>query len=92
MFSILRKLILEYYVFVSIFHSKWDGFLGWKIPSLDSFSESLIKEQEKLIRMGIIKTSKDQALLVTDFSKVKSKGKSKKKEPKEADLRPKQNQ
>ena len=42
--------------------------------------------------MGVIKTSKDQALLVSDSSKAQEKGKSKKKEPKAADLKPKQNQ
>ena len=42
--------------------------------------------------MGVIKTSKYQALLVTDSSKVQSKGKSKKKEPKAADSKPKLNQ
>ena len=41
--------------------------------------------------MGLIKTSKDQALLVTESSKDKEKGKSKNKEPKEAYLNPKQN-
>ena len=83
--SILSKLGPECSVFVSIFHSKWEIFPDWKIPSLDSFSESLIKEQKKLIRMGVIHTSKDQALLVTDSSKAQAKGESKKKEPKEAD-------
>ena len=47
--SIINKLSPECFVFVSIFHSKRNSFLDWKIPSLDSFSESLIKEQEKLI-------------------------------------------
>ena len=55
------------------------------------FSESLIKGQEKVIRMGVIKTSKDQALLVTDSSKAQDKGKSKNKEPKEVDSNPEQN-
>ena len=55
-------------------------------------NKSLIKEQEKLIRMGVIKTSKDQALLVTDSSKAQAKGKSKKKEPKAANSKPKHNQ
>ena len=32
--------------------------------------------------MGVIKTSKDQSLLVSDSSKAQEKGKSKKKEPK----------
>ena len=47
--SIVRKLGPKYFVFVYIFHSKWEGFHDWKIPSLDSFYKSLIKEQEKLI-------------------------------------------
>ena len=42
--------------------------------------------------MGVIKTSKYQALLVTDSSKVQSKGKSKKNDPKAPDSKPKQNQ
>ena len=45
-----------------------------------------------MIRMGVIKTSKDQALLVIDSSKGQAKGKSKKKEPKATDSKPKQNQ
>ena len=51
-----------------------------------------MKEKNKLIQMGVIQTSKYQALLVTDSSKAQEKGKSKKKEPKAADLKPKQNQ
>ena len=47
--SILSKIGSEYFVFVSIFHSKREAFPGWKIPSIDSFVESLIQEQEKLI-------------------------------------------
>ena len=73
-------------------HSKWEIFPNSKLPSLDSFSESLIKEQDKLIRMGVIQTSKDQAPLVTNSSKAQAKGKSKKKEPKAIDSKPKQNQ
>ena len=44
------------------------------------------------MRMGVIKTSKDQDLLVSDSSETQEKGKSKKKEPKVADSKPKQNQ
>ena len=79
-------------MFVSIFHSKQESFPDWKVPSLDSFSESLIKEQDKLMRMGVMKTSKDQALLVFDSSKAQAKGNSKNKEPKAVHLKPKQNQ
>ena len=42
--------------------------------------------------MGVIKTSEDQAFLVSDSSKVQENGKSNKKEKKEADSKPKQNQ
>ena len=90
--SILSKLGLEYSVFVSIFLSKRESFPDWKVPSLDSFFESLIKEQDKLMRMGVIKTSKDQVVLVSDSSKAQAKGKSKKKEPKAADSKSRQNQ
>ena len=45
-----------------------------------------------MMRMGVIKTSKDQDFLVSDSSKAQEKGKSKKKEPKAADSKPKQNQ
>ena len=85
--SILSKLGPQYSVYVFMFHSKRDSFLDWKLRSLDSFFESLIKEQDKLIRMRVIQTSKDQALLVTDSSKAQENGKSK-----IADSKPKQNQ
>ena len=81
--SILSKLGPGYFVYVSMFHSKWEIFPDWKLPSLDSFFESLIKEKNKLIRMGVIQTSKDQALLVADSTEVQAKGRPKGKEPKE---------
>ena len=68
--SILNNQGLDYYVFVSIFHSKRERFPDWKVPSLDSFFESLIKEKYKLMRMGVMKESKDQSLVVSDSSKV----------------------
>ena len=73
--SILRRLGSEHSVFVSIFHSKREIFPDCKIPTLDSFYESLIKEQDKLIQMGVIKSSKVQYFLVIDSSKVQEKGK-----------------
>ena len=42
--------------------------------------------------MGVIQTSKDQALLVTDSTKVQDKGRPKGKDPKAADSNPKENQ
>ena len=46
------------------------------MPSLADFMESLTQEQDKLVMMGTIKPSKDQALIVGD-SKVDSKSKKK---------------
>ena len=42
--------------------------------------------------MGVIQTSKDQGLSVTNSSKAQAKGKSKKKEPKATNSKPKQDQ
>ena len=64
--STLNKLGSEYSLFVSIFHSRRASIPNWNIPSLDSFSKSLIQEKEKLVQMGVIETSKNQALLVID--------------------------
>ena len=54
----------------------------WKIPNLAEFMESLTQEQDKLVMMGTIKPSKDQALVSRD-SKVDSKIKKKDKRPPE---------
>ena len=77
MLSILNKLGTEYFVFVSIFHSKRTSIPNWKMPTLDSFVKSLIHEQEKLVQMGVIQTSRDQALLVTSSTKAQAKGRPK---------------
>ena len=47
--SILNNLSSVYSIFVSIFHFGRASIPNWKMPSLDSFNESLIHEQEKLI-------------------------------------------
>ena len=62
---------------------------NWKMPSLDSFAESLIQEQEKLVQMGVIQTSKNQALLVTYSTKAQAKGRPKGKDPKASNSKPK---
>ena len=67
--SILSKLGPEYSIFVSIFHSERASIPNWRMPSLDSFVDSLIQEQEKLIQMGVIKNSKYQVILVTYSTK-----------------------
>ena len=46
------------------------------MPKLTEFMESLTQEQDKLVMMGTIKTSKDQALVAGD-SRVDSKSKKK---------------
>ena len=72
--SILSKLGSNYSIFVSIFHSKRESFPDWKIPSLNSFPESLIKEQDKLIPMGVIKTSKIKLSWCFTLPKQKQRG------------------
>ena len=52
------------------------------MPKLAEFMESLTQEQDKLVMMGTIKPSKDQALVARD-SKVDSKRKKKAKNPPE---------
>jgi hypothetical protein len=74
---------LEYAVFVSTFHTvRFTLGATWKIPSLDLFIESLMHEQDKLIKMGEIKSSKVHALVVHESNKsnlkTKQKGKGKK--------------
>ena len=91
MLSILSKLGPSYCVFVSIFHSRGASIPNWNMPSLDSFVKALIQDQEKLVQMGVIQTSKNQALLVIDSTKVKAKGRPKGKEPKASDLKHKEN-
>ena len=66
MLSVLRNIGLEYLVFVSTFHSGRHFIPNWKIPSLDDFVESLIQEKDKLVQLGVIQASKNQALFVGD--------------------------
>ena len=39
------------------------------MPSLANFMESLTQEQDKLVMMGTMKPSKDQALVAGDYGK-----------------------
>ena len=52
--SILSKLGVEYSVFVSTFHPMKLTTQNWRMPTLNSFIESLTKEHDMLIQMGII--------------------------------------
>ena len=82
--SILSKLGPDYSVFVSTFHATRLVVPKWKMPSLNSFLDSLTKEQDKLIHMGVLNSSKgkDHALLVQGSKKFKSKEKQIVKKPK----------
>ena len=59
-YDILAKLPLAYSVFISTFHSTRETliFVGskYKAPSLDTLCDSLIREQEKLLHLGLVKT------------------------------------
>ena len=59
-YGILAKLPPTYLVFVSTFHSTREALLNvgqqYKTPSLDTFCDSLVREQEKLLHLGLVKT------------------------------------
>jgi len=57
-----------------------------EIPTLNAFIESLIHKKEKLTKMGTLKNSKENALLVHESCKTNSKYKNKSKGKK--DLNP----
>ena len=48
----------NYSVFVSTFHATRLAVPKWKMPSLNSFLDSLTKEQDRLIHMGVLNSSK----------------------------------
>ena len=52
--AILTNLNSDYSVFVSTFQTIRLTTPNWKIPTLNSFIQSLIFENDKLIQMGII--------------------------------------
>jgi hypothetical protein len=69
---VLSKLGPEYSVFVSSFYTtKLSMGKTWKTPSMDDFIESLIHEQNKLIQLGALKSSKAHALATQETSKNK---------------------
>ena len=72
--AILSKLGPQYAVFVSAFHTiRLTTGKSWKMPTLDAFIESLVHEQDKLIKMGTLKSSKAHALVVHTSDKRNSK-------------------
>ena len=76
--AILSKLGDDYSVFVSTFHVGKLTTPGWKMPSLNAFIESLTSENDKLVQMGIIRSSHDQSLYVSGPKYLKGEGKQQK--------------
>ena len=76
--AILSKLGADYSVSVSTFHAWNLATPGWNMPSLNAFIDSLTSEHDKLVRMGIIRSSRDQALYVSGPKYLKGKGKQQK--------------
>ena len=60
-YGIIAILLLAYFVFLSTFHFTRESLITvktkYRYPSLDSFYESLISEQEKILHLGFIKTA-----------------------------------
>ena len=57
--AILSKLGADYLFFVSTFHSRNLTTPNWRMPTLNAFIESLTHEHDKLIQVGIIRSSRD---------------------------------
>lgn len=57
-YSVLTKLGPAYSVFVSTFHSTREAFISqgqdYKSPSFDAFCDPLMREQEKLLHLGLL--------------------------------------
>ena len=62
-------------MFVSTFHSSKLTARNWRIPALADFMESLTQDQDKLVQIGTIKSTKDQALVVGVSNQSKRKKK-----------------
>ena len=73
--TILSNLGADYLVFVSTFCVGKLTTPGWKMPTLNAFIESPTNEHDKLVQMGIIRSSHDQALHVLGPKYLKGKGK-----------------
>ena len=73
--TIISKIGADYSFFVSTFCARNLTTLGWKMPTLNAFIESLTSEHDKLVHMGIIRSSHDQALHVLGPKYLKGEGK-----------------
>ena len=72
--AIISKLGTDYSVFVSTFYAGNITTLGWNMPSLNVVIESLTSEHDKLVQMGIIRSSRDQDLFASRPKDLKGKG------------------
>ena len=61
-YAILAKLGSAYLVFVSSFHSTREAIIcsggTYKMPSFELFCDSLVREQDKLLHLGVISTAR----------------------------------
>ena len=57
--AITSKHGVDYSVFISTFRAGKLTTHGWKMHSLNAFIESLTSEHDKLVQMGIIRSSRD---------------------------------
>ena len=73
--SYFSKLGPAYFVFVSTFYSMKESFNPTRYiePSLESFCDSLIREQDKLIHLGIINNADTSGKALLSQQKEKSK-------------------
>ena len=72
--AILSNIGADYSVFVSTFRVGKITTPGWKMPTLNGFIESLASEHDKLVQMGIIRSSKVQTLFASGPKDTKRKG------------------
>ena len=63
--SIISKLGIDYSVFVSTFYIGKLTTQNWNMSTINAFIESLTIEHDKLVQMGIIRSSKDKALFAS---------------------------
>jgi hypothetical protein len=74
-YIILSKLGSAYFVFVSTFYAMKEALgASYQKPSLENFCDSLIREQDKLVQLGVINTAgtSNKALVVHQKDKPKN--------------------
>jgi hypothetical protein len=73
-YIILSKLGSEYFVFVSIFYAMREA-LGkyYKKPTLESFCDAFIREQDKFVELGVIDIAGTSNKALVSWQKYKSK-------------------